>query len=84
MDLLDVGFVLAATAFFKQQFALKGKAALGAAFAVALFVGFAPVVSDALPALGAYLDAAVKVISLFILGAGSYDLLSDVSRKLQG
>jgi len=84
MEILDFAFVVAATAFFKTQFGLFGKAALGAAFAVALFVGLAPVVGESLPALGAYLDAAVKVVVLFIGSAGAFDLAVELKGKFSG
>ena len=84
MEILDFAFLVAATAFFKEQFSLSGKQALLAAFGVALFIGFAPVIGESLPALSPYLEAAVKVVALFIGGAGSYDLFVDVGRKISG
>ncbi len=61
-----VGFIIALTAFFTTQFSLNGKKALAAAFFVALFFGFAPLVSEALPTFAPFIDVILKTIVLTI------------------
>jgi len=75
--ILTVAFIVAVTAFFKQQFGLVDKAALALAFVVSIVVGLAPQLVDALPALGPWIDAVIKVVVLFLSAAGSYDYVQN-------
>lgn len=80
-EILSVAFVLAATAFFKEQLKLPGRAALAAAFAVSLAVAFVPVIAEQLPESTEWVYAARDVVVLFLGAAGGYDLLADVRKK---
>jgi hypothetical protein len=77
-NLLDAGFVIAATAFFTTQFELSGKWAIAAAFLVTLFVVLEETVKALLPApVGMVWTAVASVLKLFIASAGSYDLIKN-------
>ena len=72
---LDAAFIIAVTAFFKEQFGLDGKFALLAALLVALVVGLAPLVGATLPALAPWIEGVIKVLVLFLSAAGGYDAI---------
>jgi hypothetical protein len=78
---LDVAFIIAATAFFKQQFGLTGKAVLGCVFILALLIGFAPLIGSAFPFVASYIGVLVKVVGLFLAAAGAYDGAVDLRMK---
>ena len=82
-EILTIAFVLAATAFFKQQFGLSGKGALLCAFLISLFVGLAPLIGSLLPAAAPFVDVLIKVVVLFIGAAGAYDAFVDLKTKGQ-
>lgn len=73
---IDVAFVVAVTAFFRERLQLKSYKVLACAFGVALLFNFAPLISATLPAIAPWLDAVVKTIWLFVVSAGSVDLVS--------
>jgi hypothetical protein len=82
MDIvLDVAFVLAITAFLKEQFGLNGRSALAAAFLVALVFGFAPLVAGYIPTAAPFVDVVLKTIILFLGAAGSYDAVRGFAGK---
>lgn len=82
MDIvLDVAFIIAVTAFFKEQLQIGGKAALGLAFLVALIVGIAPLIGGMVPAAAPFIDVVIKVVVLFLGAAGSYDAVMDLRYK---
>ncbi len=79
-----VGFIVALTAFFTTQFQLKGNKALAAAFFVALFFGFAPLVSEALPNVAPFIDVLLNTIVLTIAAAGGYDVAMKIATRISG
>jgi len=72
---LDAAFIIAVTAFFKQQLEISGKAALLCAFVTALVLSFAPLLALQFPALGPWIEATVKTFIVFLSAAGGYDAL---------
>jgi hypothetical protein len=72
---LDAAFVLAVTAFFKQQLEISGKAALLCAFATALLLSFAPILALQFPMLAPWIEAVVRTFVVFLSAAGGYDAL---------
>ena len=78
INLLDVAFIVAVTAFFKERFGLASKAALFAAFGVALFVGFAPLVAASFPVVQPWIEALFNVVKIFLAAAGSYDFVKSL------
>jgi hypothetical protein len=81
IQILDVAFVIAVTAFFKKQFGWEQKIALIAAFVVALVVGIAPQVSAALPLVAPWIDSTLRVVVIFLSAAGSYDFAVGLMQK---
>ena len=80
-EILTIAFVLAAAAFFKQQFGLSGKGALLCAFLVSLAIGLAPLIGGLLPIAAPFVDVLIKVVVLFIGAAGAYDAVVDLKTK---
>lgn len=78
INLLDVAFIVAVTAFFKAQFGLEQGKALLAAFGVALFVGFAPLVAVQFPLVAPWVAALFNVVKIFLAAAGSYDFVKSL------
>lgn len=83
MDILDVAFVIAVTAFLKEQLGLSGKGALLGAFLISLAVGFAPLLALAFPLASPYIEAVVKVVTLFLGAAGTWDVARSFFPKPQ-
>ncbi len=82
MDIvLDVAFVIALTAFLKEQFGLTGRAVLIAAFVIALGFGFAPLIADLIPVASPFIQVLFKTLTLFFAAAGSYDAIVGFTRK---
>jgi hypothetical protein len=74
MDIvIDIAFVVAVTAFIREQFNLSGVKVLVIAFAVTLGFNLAPLIGEVLPALTPWLDALLKTFWLFVVSAGSVD-----------
>lgn len=82
-EILTVAFIIAVTAFFKEQFGFTGKSALAAAFLVALIVGLAPLVGSAFPPLAPWIEQVIKIIVLFLSAAGSVDAITQFKLKAQ-
>lgn len=78
---LDVAFVIAITAFLKEQFGLVGKAVIFWAFIAALVIGFAPLVAGLIPPIAPFLEVLIKTVVLFLGAAGSYDAIMDLRYK---
>lgn len=76
---VDIYFVLAATAFFKNKFNLQDNYAILCAFVMALLIVVGPMV---VPTLGTIGDAIVGLVKLFLYAAGSYNLATDVGPKV--
>jgi len=70
---IDVAFVIAVTAFFKERLQLQGWRVLLAAFVVTLLFNIAPLVAQSFPNFSPWLDAVLRTIWLFIVAAGSVD-----------
>ena len=81
ISILDVAFIVAVTAFFKEQFGIADKHALAAAFLVSLVVGLAPQFALAFPVAEPWIAAVLNVVKLFLGAAGSYDLAIGLLRK---
>jgi len=82
MDIaLDVAFVLAVTAFVKEQAGLKGRAVLIVVFLIALVFGVAPLIAQLFPAAAPFIGVFLKVVVLFLGAAGSYDAVTGFMRK---
>ena len=79
-EILTVAFIIAVTAFFKQQFGFSGKTALACAFVVSLLVGFAPLIGTLLPASAPFITVLINTIVLFLSAAGSYDAIIAVKK----
>ena len=77
---LTVAFIVALTAFFKEQFGLTGWKVLLAAFIVALFIAFLPLVSALVPAAAPWLNQLLQVIVLFLAAAGSVDFIRQLKK----
>jgi hypothetical protein len=78
---LDIAFVVAVTAFLKEQFKLTGYAVLLVAFVVALIFGIAPLIAQVIPAAGPWLDVFLCTFVLFLGAAGGYDAVTSITRK---
>lgn len=81
---LDVAFVVAATAFFKAQLGLEGRLALLCAFVLSLIVALAPVASAAFPTISPWVNAVIGVVALFVGSAGSYNAIKAFIEISQG
>ena len=81
--LIDVAFVLAVTAFLKEQLGLSGKKVLLAAFLAVLFVMYVPLVTAMFPVVAPWLDQFVQAVMLFMTAAGSFDLVANLGSKIR-
>jgi hypothetical protein len=82
MDVVfDVVFIIALVAFIKTQLHITGRAVLGIAFLVALFVAFAPIVGGLFPPVAPFLVAIVQTIGLFLAAAGSWDAINGLRAR---
>jgi len=79
---LDTAFVLAAVAFFKERLGLKGWYVIGAALVATLAVAFIPELLAAFPLAAPYLEKIIRIIELFLLAPGLFDLAVDVGKKI--
>ena len=75
---LNVAFVIAAVAFFKQQLELKGYWPIVCAFLISLVVAFEPDLVALFPAVQPYVEKFVTVVALFLSAPGVFDLAVDV------
>lgn len=75
---LNVAFVIAAVAFFKQQFHLSGWQPIVCAFVLALLVAFLPDIYLLLPVAKPIVEKVVFVIALFLAAPGVFDLAVDL------
>lgn len=81
MDIIiDVAFVVAITAFLKEQFGLKGYVVLLVAFFIALAFGVAPLIAGMFPEAGPYIKVFMDTVVLFLAAAGSYDAVVGFKR----
>ena len=78
---LDIAFVVAVTAFLKEQFLVKGRAVLIIAFLIALFFAYIPLIGAALPPIAPWLQAFGETFVLFLTAAGSYDALRSLRKR---
>lgn len=78
---LDVAFIVACVAFFKEQLDVKGKIVLLYVFLVALAVAFAPLLVASFPVAGPYIEAVLKVVGLMLAAAGSWDALRQLAAR---
>lgn len=80
---IDVAFVVATVAFFKQQFGLRGLANLGTAFVAVAFVAFLPDIVALMPGSEYYVAKIVTIIKLFFAAPGLFDAAVDVGAKIK-
>jgi len=78
---LDVAFVVAAAAFFKQQFGLTKWGVIGAVFAVSLGVAFLPDLLAAFPLAAPYVKKVILVVQLLLAAPGVFDLTVNLQAK---
>ena len=78
---IDAAFVLAITAFLKEQFQLKGYVVLVVAFLVSLAFAFAPFLAAQFPAVGQYIQVFFDTVLVFLVAAGSFDAVRAFQRK---
>lgn len=83
ITVIDVTFVLAAVAFFKEHANLKGWYAIGAALVAVLFVAFLPDLVALFPQAQQAVDKIVFIIKLFLTAPGLFDLAADVGAKIK-
>lgn len=81
---VNVAFVIAAVAFFKQRFGFFGWKAVLSAFLVSALVVYLPDLYAAFPQAQPYLEKLIGIVQVFITAAGSYDLAIDVKSKSVG
>ena len=82
MDIvLNVAFVIAAVAFFKQQFHLSGWQPILAAFLVSIVVAFLPDIYALLPVAKPIVEKVVFVLALFLAAPGVFDLAVDLRSR---
>ena len=78
---LNVGFVLAVTAFLKEQLKLKGVVVLFVAFVICLAYGFSPIFNEMYPHISPFVKVIWDTFVLFLGAAGSFDLVTGFLRK---
>lgn len=78
---IDVAFVIAAVAFFKAQFGLKGWGAIGVAFLLSLGLSFLPELYSAFPQFQPYLEKVVGLVQLFLTAPGLFDLTKELQKS---
>jgi len=78
---IDVAFVLAAVAFVKAQFGLKGWGAVGLAFVLSLGLAFVPELLAAFPLAAPNIEKVILIIQLFLTAPGLFDLAKEFNSK---
>lgn len=78
---IDVAFVIAAVAFVKAQFGLKGWGAIGLAFALSLGLSFLPELYAAFPQYQAAFQKVVGLVQLFLTAPGLFDLTKELQKS---
>lgn len=73
MQPIDIAFIVAVVAFFRERVQLRGWRVLVLAFVVTLFFNIAPLVAELFPIVSPWLNAVLSSIVLFIAAAGSVD-----------
>lgn len=71
---IDITFVLAAVAFFKDRLNLKGNYVLLAAFVAVLFLAFLPDLVALAPQSAYAVEKIVFIVKLFLTAPGLWDL----------
>lgn len=80
---IDVAFVIATVAFFKQQAGLKGWANLGVAFVTILFLVFLPDIVTLFPGSAYVVEKIITVVKLFFSAPGLFDTAVDIGAKIK-
>jgi hypothetical protein len=75
---LTVALIVAITSFFKSHLGLTGWKVLLAAFVMALFIGFVPLLAASFPVVAPYLTTLVNVVVFFLAAAGSVDFVKEI------
>ena len=80
---IDVAFVIATVAFFKQQAGLKGWANLGVAFVTVVFLAFLPDLVALIPGSAYVVEKIVTIVKLFFAAPGLFDAAVDIGAKIK-
>ncbi len=80
---IDVAFVIATVAFFKNRANLKGWNAIAMAFVTVLFLVFLPDLVALFPASQYAVEKIVMIVKLFLSAPGLYDAVIDVGSKIK-
>lgn len=83
ITVIDITFVLAVVAFFKERANLKGWYSIGAAFLAVLFIAFLPDIVALFPQAQAAVDKIVFIVKLFLTAPGIFDLVTNVGEKIR-
>jgi hypothetical protein len=78
---LNVAFVVAAVAFFKERLHLIGWQPIAAAAVVTVLVAFLPELTAMFPAVKPILDKVIFLIGLFIAAPGTFDFVADIRSR---
>jgi len=80
---IDVAFVIATVAFFKNRTNLKCWTAIATAFITVLFLAFLPDVVALFPGSQYAVEKIVMIVKLFLSAPGLYDAVIDVGSKIK-
>lgn len=83
-NVVTVGFILAAAAFFTKVFGLKGYWSFVAAAVVGLLAFEYPVFLATFPDLRPWLDPLAKLLAIVVSAAGAYDFTKEMATKAGG
>jgi hypothetical protein len=81
IQILDVAFVIAVTAFFKKQFGWENKSALIGSLVAAMTVALAGQLSITYPVVAPWINVVVGTFTLWLAAAGTYDLTVGLMQK---
>jgi len=79
---LTVALIIAIVSFFKKNLGLTGWRVILAAFIVALFLTYIPVLATAFPLAAPWLTPLVNLIVLFLGAAGSVDFVTEIRKPV--
>lgn len=78
--LINAALIIAIVSFFKQQFALNGWKVILAAFLVAAFLTYLPVVTAQFPVTAPWLDPLTMLVKVFLGAAGTVDFITEMRK----
>ena len=80
-QVVDIAFVIAITAFFKEQFGLVGKATIGVAFLVGVVMWGLPILTTAFPVAAPYINSFLLFLKVWLGAMGTADFGGQLIRK---